>query len=77
MYLIMKNIYRSTGRFELQAQDGVYKLVCHDAQEDDSATYRCVVTNDVGVAQTSCQVSQRDLISSSICSTIFVVYCLV
>lgn len=37
-------------------QDNIYKLICHTAQSDDSATYRCVATNPIGTVQSTCQV---------------------
>ncbi|VDK88198.1 unnamed protein product, partial [Onchocerca ochengi] len=44
------------GRYEMLEQDNIYKLICHNAQNNDSATYRCVITNPIGIVQTSCQV---------------------
>ncbi|VDM08832.1 unnamed protein product, partial [Wuchereria bancrofti] len=46
-----------TGRFEMVEKDNVYKLICHNAQSNDNATYRCVVANSIGIAQSSCQVN--------------------
>lgn len=37
-------------------KDNIYTLICHNAEGNDSATYRCVATNPIGVAQTTCQV---------------------
>ncbi|KAK6109169.1 Immunoglobulin I-set domain family protein [Brugia pahangi] len=47
----------SIGRYEMFEKDNVYKLICHNAQSNDSATYRCVVANSIGIAQSSCQVN--------------------
>ncbi|VDK27112.1 unnamed protein product [Gongylonema pulchrum] len=47
----------SVGRYEMQEQDGVFKLICHRAQNSDNATYRCVLTNSIGIAQSACQVT--------------------
>uniref|UniRef100_A0A914ZQD0 Titin n=1 Tax=Parascaris univalens TaxID=6257 RepID=A0A914ZQD0_PARUN len=49
------------GRFEIQTQDaGIYRLVCHNANASDSGTYRCVVSNAIGIVQSSCEVSVLD-----------------
>ncbi|VDK50737.1 unnamed protein product [Anisakis simplex] len=46
-----------SGRFEIQTQDaGIYRLVCHNANINDSGTYLCVVTNAIGIVQSSCEV---------------------
>ncbi|VDK82765.1 unnamed protein product [Litomosoides sigmodontis] len=45
------------GRYEMLEKDNIYKLICHNAESNDSATYRCVATNPIGVAQTTCQVT--------------------
>ncbi|EJD74527.1 CAMK/MLCK protein kinase [Loa loa] len=45
------------GRFEMLEQDNIYKLICHNAQGNDSATYRCIAKNPIGIAQSSCEVT--------------------
>ncbi|VDM67344.1 unnamed protein product [Strongylus vulgaris] len=51
----------STGRYELfSAKNGLQKLVCHNSVRDDSGVYRCVVTNEKGMAQTECKVTVKD-----------------
>ncbi|KHN81711.1 Titin [Toxocara canis] len=55
-----------SGRFEIQAQDaGIFRLVCHNANVNDSGTYRCVVSNAIGIVQSSCEVSVFDRASQS------------
>lgn len=55
------NTIGASGRFQLDStESGIYKLVCHNAQPDDTATYRCVLTNAVGIAQSACEVTVVD-----------------
>ncbi|KAL3986026.1 Immunoglobulin I-set domain family protein [Acanthocheilonema viteae] len=45
------------GRYEMLEKDSIYKLICHSAESNDSATYRCVLTNTIGIAQSACEVT--------------------
>ncbi|CAG9530815.1 unnamed protein product [Cercopithifilaria johnstoni] len=45
------------GRYEIVEQDNICKLICHNAEISDNATYRCVATNPIGTAQSTCQVT--------------------
>ncbi|KAK6047730.1 immunoglobulin I-set domain protein [Cooperia oncophora] len=45
-----------TGRYELfSSPNGSQKLVCHNSSLTDAGIYRCVFTNDKGMAQTECE----------------------
>ncbi|VDN60787.1 unnamed protein product [Dracunculus medinensis] len=55
----------SSGRFDLHSENGVHKLHCHNAQANDAATYKCFVTNTVGLAYSACEVSIFDLTSQT------------
>uniref|UniRef100_A0A158Q7F2 Myosin light chain kinase, smooth muscle n=1 Tax=Elaeophora elaphi TaxID=1147741 RepID=A0A158Q7F2_9BILA len=50
------------GRYEMLEQENIYKLICHNAQGNDSAAYRCVVTNPIGIAQSTCQITVTESI---------------
>ncbi|PIO69785.1 immunoglobulin I-set domain protein [Teladorsagia circumcincta] len=46
-----------TGRYELfTSSNGSQKLVCHNSNVTDAGVYRCVLTNEKGMAQTDCEV---------------------
>ncbi|VDN06567.1 unnamed protein product [Thelazia callipaeda] len=45
------------GRYEMHEQDDICKLICHKAQSSDTGTYRCVLTNSVGFAQSTCSLT--------------------
>ncbi|KAK6029157.1 immunoglobulin I-set domain protein [Ostertagia ostertagi] len=49
-----------TGRYELfTSSNGSQKLVCHNSNVTDAGVYRCVLTNEKGMAQTDCEVFVR------------------
>ncbi|VDP02270.1 unnamed protein product [Heligmosomoides polygyrus] len=51
----------SRGRYELfSSSNGAQRLICHGSCTADSGIYRCVLTNDKGVAQTECEVFVKD-----------------
>ncbi|VDM54489.1 unnamed protein product [Angiostrongylus costaricensis] len=52
----------STGRHEIfSSSNGFQKLVCHISSLEDSGTYRCIVTNEKGIAQSKCEVIVKDV----------------
>ncbi|KAJ1359849.1 hypothetical protein KIN20_018667 [Parelaphostrongylus tenuis] len=52
----------STGRYEIfSSSNGLQKLICHISCLEDSGVYRCVVTNEKGIAQSECEVTIKDV----------------
>uniref|UniRef100_A0A158PAH4 TITIN n=1 Tax=Angiostrongylus cantonensis TaxID=6313 RepID=A0A158PAH4_ANGCA len=52
----------STGRHEIiSSSNGFQKLVCHVSSLEDSGIYRCIVTNEKGIAQSECEVVVKDV----------------